>query len=165
MISLIKNYIPYDEIVAGLNKEIRSVTNNMVIKEQMNTKQQPPYPFGTYTITNPYLNAKTYNQNNVEITQSVEIMISYTFYSLNSFESNGIMQRVITNFNHRGTNQVLWLKGIHIVDIIGVGNRDTFLTIETERRCGFDLRVRYVIKDSKDLQDIGIVEDVGENKE
>lgn len=160
-----KNYIPYDEIVADLNKEIRSVTDQMIIKEQMNTKQQPSYPFGTYTITNPYLNPKTYNQNGEEITQSIEIVISYTFYSLNSFESNGIMQRVITNFKHRGTNQVLWLKGIHIVDIVGVGNRDTFLTIETERRCGFDLRVRYVIKDSKALQDIGIVEDVGENKE
>lgn len=159
------DFIPYDEIVMALNREIRSVTNNMIIKEQMNTQQQAKYPFGTYTITNPYLNDKTYNVNDVEITQSIEIMLSYTFYSLNSFESNGIMQRVITNFKHRGTMQKLWLKGVHIVDIVGVGNRDTFLTIETERRCGFDLRVRYVIRASKELQDIGIVEDVQGEKE
>lgn len=160
MTSLIKNYIPYDEIVSGINKEIRSVTNKMIIKEQQNSAQQPKYPFATFSINNPYMNAKTYNLNDEEITQSVEIMLSYTFYSLNSFECNGIMQRVITNFKHRGTLQVLWLKGIHIIDILGTGNRDTFLTIETERRCGFDLRVRYVIKDSKALQDIGTVEDV-----
>lgn len=150
--------IDYELVLSSVNKEIRKELNQIVIREQQSIKAQLEYPFATYSIINPYLNAKNYRSNDTGLTQSVEIVVSYTFYSQDSFEAISIAQQALTNLEHRGTRQELWEKKITIVEMTNVQNRDTFITIETERRTGFDVRLRVAHTTSKELNDIITVE-------
>lgn len=146
--------LDYELLVKSMNKEIRAINDNIVIKEQQNVKEQVAYPFATYSINNPYLNAKTYGSSEGEITQSIEVVISYTFYSQNSFEVMSLAQKALSNFKQRGTLQNLWEKGISVIDVSNIQNRDTFLTIDVERRIGFDVRTRVKLVSTKAMRDI-----------
>lgn len=109
--------------------------------EQASTEKQPKYPFATYTIINPYLNAKTFKSGGDQ-TEEVEIVISYTWLSEDSFEALSLAQKMATMLKGTSTRQALRDKGIVVVRIDGFGSRDNFITIEVERRVGFDLRLR-----------------------
>lgn len=146
--------LDYELLVSSMNKEIRSINGNIVIKEQQNVKQEMAYPFATYSINNPYLNAKTYSSSTDEITQSIEVVLSYTFYSQNSFECMSLAQKALSNFKQRGTLQNLWERGISVIDVSNIQNRDTFITVDVERRVGFDVRTRVKVVSNKEMRDI-----------
>lgn len=150
--------IDYAMIISKVNRQIRESTNEIIIREQQSIKEQPDYPFATYSIMNPYLNVKTYREDEGKMTQSVEITVSYTFYSQDALSLMGIVQNALTNFEHRATRQVLWDNGIAVIDVTGIQNRDTFLTIDVERRLGFDIRLRVNNISEKELRDIITIE-------
>lgn len=150
--------IDYKDIVANVNKQMRLALKEIVVREQQSVKQQLEYPFVTYSMVNPYLNAKNYRENDIYLRQSVDIVLSYTFYSLDSFEALSLAQTALTNFEQRGTRQELWEKNITIVDMTNVNNRDTFITVQTERRVGFDIRIRVNHISNKEINDIINVE-------
>lgn len=150
--------IDYKLIVSSLNKQIRLDMNNLVIREQQSVREQLPYPFATYSMVNPYTNVVNYRQDKENLTQSVEMILSYTFYSTDSFEAFGMAQQALTNLELYSTRQQLWDNQIAIVGVTGVSNRDTFISIEMERRCGFDIRLRINKNSEKVIRDIIEVE-------
>lgn len=150
--------VDYAMVIGEVNKQIRSVTNQMPLLEQQSIKEVPDYPYGSYSVLNPYLNVKTYREDQDKMIQSIEITLSYTFYGRSSFEIIALAQKTLTNFEHRATKQVLWDNGIAVIDMANLQNRDTFLTVDIERRVGFDIRLRVNSISSKVLSDIITVE-------
>lgn len=145
--------IDYATILKTVNAEVRQ--GRRVI-EQLSTDKQPEYPFLSYTVINPYLNPKTYTDGD-SITEEVEIVISYTWMSEDSMEVMSLAQTSATHIKARGTRQRLYDKGIVIVDTMGFGNRDTFITIETERRVGFDVKIRITHENTVLMEDFNQV--------
>jgi len=139
--------IDYQLIVLQLNKQIKSATGFPIV-ETNGTGDQPPYPFGGYTVINPELNTRKIVDGE-ELTEIVEMMISYTFCALDQFQAMELAKKASTHLRHSATVQKLYDQKITVVDIVGFGNRDNFISIETERRYGFDVRVRVTSKEIK----------------
>lgn len=142
--------IEYGTILKTINAEVRQ---GKKVIEQLSTAKQPAYPFLSYTVINPYLNPKTYTDGN-SITEEVEMVISYTWMSEDSMEAMSLAQTSATHIKARGTRQRLYDMGIVVVDVMGFGNRDTFITIETERRVGFDVKIRITHGNAVPMDDI-----------
>ncbi|MBH0171024.1 phage neck terminator protein [Fictibacillus sp. 18YEL24] len=151
--------IDYESITATLNKLIKAETTYPVILHGANSKQ-PQYPFCTYTIISPFVQQSFIDQGDT-FTQDVEIVISYTWVSDDPFKVLSLAQKTASFLQHSSTRQKLSDAKIAVVRIDGFGNRDTFLSIETERRTGFDLRIRIRTEDFRNLEVIETVNLVG----
>lgn len=158
--------VDYEDVIRTINKEVREyvthqlgLTSKLVIMEQQSVKDQLAYPFGTYSISNPYLNVKNYESDVPDegLKQTIEMVLSYIFYSEDSFTCMSIAQNALTCLELRGIKQRLWDKNIAIIDNANMGNRDNFITIQTERRYGFDLRIRIQSTSNAPLRDIIVV--------
>jgi hypothetical protein len=133
-------------IIANLSEVIKltsDIGSETFIVPQVSNDPRPPYPFGTYTITSPYLNVKRFEQGE-DIIEDAEIVVSLTWHSLDQLESIQLAQKFATLFNHSAIKQRLNSYGvwISIVRVEGFGSRDNFLSIKSEFRTGFDLRLR-----------------------
>lgn len=150
----------YEQIISNLNKVIREANGNIKLMEQTAVTEQQKYPFGTYTITSPYLNARTYRYMDQDdtINQIVEMVVSYTFYSTNMFEVTALLQATLSNFRQVATKQSINENGIVIVDFSNIGNRNNFISIQNEQRAGFDVRIRVRNIDTKPIEYITDVE-------
>ena len=149
--------INYKDIVATVNKVIKGETGNYAVP-QNTTEQQPKYPFTTYTITSPYIAGRGAVEGDT-VTESVEIVLSLTFVSDDRFQPPSMAQQVASSFKHPKIQTQLREQGVIFVRNDGFGNRDTFITIETEFRHGFDLRLRVqntTIKESESIENIEI---------
>lgn len=144
--------INYETVISSVNKQVRQVLPHPIVG-QSSTQERPDYPFATYTVTSPYLNAKTFKHDG-HLVEDVEIVVSYTWLSKNSFEALSLAQRMATMVKATKTRQALQDAGIAVVRVDGFGNRDNFLTVEYERQVGFDLRLRVRHSDSNDYEDI-----------
>lgn len=142
--------IDYGSILKAINAEVRQ---GKKVIEQLSTDKQPDYPFLSYTVISPYLNPKTYIDGE-NITEEVEIVISYTWMSEESMEAMSLAQTSASHIKATGTRQRLRDKGVVVVDTMGFGNRDTFITIETERRVGFDVKIRITHGNAVPMDDI-----------
>jgi mRNA deadenylase 3'-5' endonuclease subunit Ccr4 len=151
--------IDYESITGILNNLIKAETTHPVMLQGIISKQ-PPYPFCSYTIISPFLPQSSIDQGET-FTQDVEIVISYTWVSDDPFKVMSLAQKTASFLQHSSTRQKLSDAKIAVVRIDGFGNRDTFLSIETERRTGFDLRIRIRTEDSRNLEVIETVNLVG----
>lgn len=133
--------IDYEEILKSVHSLVRPELGGLPIVEQANTEKAPKYPFGNYTITSPYLNARNFYSGG-NMMEEFEMVISYTWLDINSFSTNSLAQRMVTFLKKMKTRQLLSDKGIAVVRFDGFGSRDNFISIQTERRTGFDLRIR-----------------------
>lgn len=133
--------IDYRAVLMTIHGLVKPELNNIQFVEQADPAEQPGYPFATYTITSPYLNAKIYRSSDFQA-EDVEVVISYTFLSTDSFETINLAQRMASLIQSTYARQKLYDVGIAIVKIEGFGSRDNFISIQTERQTGFDLRVR-----------------------
>lgn len=147
--------IDYEAIIDFLNYTIRQEVPYPIV-EQASPEDQPDYPFGTYTITSPYLNVKRFRSSGVMV-EEVEMVVSYTWLSQNSFESLRLSQKAATLLNETKTHQTLRDAGIVVVKTEGLGSRDNWLSIEVERRNGFDVRLRVRHSDVKNYDEIETV--------
>lgn len=152
--SSVNQGVEYDIIISSVNRTIRDALDGIVVREQQAVAKQPQYPFATYSLNNIFNDVKNYNRGEAELKQSVEIIVSYTFYDKSSFVSASLAQRAMTNLQHYATHQSLVSKGIAVVDISSVGNRDTFLTVDVERRVGFDVRLRVATTYTKEIEEM-----------
>lgn len=132
--------VDYEHILTNINRLIREETNRPIIV-QASSDRQPKYPFASYTVTSPNLVASR-SRFADSLIEDVEIMISITWHSDNHIEAMSLSQRTEQMLKRSDTIQRLSDEGIAIVRTLGNGTRDTFISIEQERRYGFDLRVR-----------------------
>lgn len=133
--------IDYKAILIAVHSLVRPELDGIDFVEQASPEEQPKYPFATYTIINPYLNAKVYRSSNLQ-EEDIEIVISYTFLSKDSFETISLAQRMASLIQSTYARQKLQDVGIAVVKVEGFGSRDNFISIQTERQTGFDLRIR-----------------------
>ncbi|WP_367912495.1 phage neck terminator protein [Bacillus pumilus] len=133
--------IDYESIISTVIGVIRDSTGHKVIMEN-GTGKQPAYPFCTYTITSPYIPQHRGIIEGDAITEDVDIFFSFTWHSDDAIEVISLTQQTATLLRTMKAKQVLYDKGIAFIQAEGTGNRDTFLSIENERRHGFDARFR-----------------------
>lgn len=142
--------IDYTSIIGALNRVIKAETNRPVVP-QGSTQKQPPYPFCTYTVTSPYL-PQTSIDDGETLTEDVEMVVSLTWCSEDAMEAASLAQQTATLLKLTATRQILADAGLVVVRTEGFGNRDTFISIETERRMGFDVRLRTRHSDSNPIE-------------
>lgn len=148
--------IDYPLIVSSVNKIIKEETKQPVVP-QNTTNKMPEYPFCTYTITSPYLAVSSAYEGET-LTENVELVISLTWYAKNTLTAASYTQQTAAALKHPKHRQDLLTKGISVVKCLNFGNRDTFLSIDTEYRNGFDLRLRVLNSDTKEMESINTVE-------
>lgn len=89
--------------------------------------------------------------------QDMEFTISFTCHGDTNENSFNLAMRAKEYFNGLGTLQ-LSEYNIAIIETTPVSNRDVYLTIEYERRYGFDLRIRVRAKSNYSVDIIDSVE-------
>lgn len=152
--------IDYRAIKATIVGHIKSHTQHEVVLQASNDPQ-PAYPFCSYTITSPYLPVSRAEQGE-DIVEDVEIVFSLTWHSEDATEAQELAHKTAMAFTIRSAIQKLGDSGIAVVRLSGFQNRDTFLTIDSERRVGFDLRIRirHVETDELGFETIETVETI-----
>jgi hypothetical protein len=133
--------IDYSTINAALISAIKSKLNYPVIVAN-GAGTQPPYPFCTFTVITPYLPIGAGELSPDSLTEHVEIVISFTWHTTGHAQALNLAMQTSTLFKLTSTRQKLSDQGIVIVSATDSSSRDTFLTVDTERDAGFDLRIR-----------------------
>ncbi|MCL8470487.1 phage neck terminator protein [Bacillus subtilis] len=131
----------YNNIIQTVLGLIREKTGHVVIVAN-GTGKQPAYPFCTYTVTSPYLPQHRGIEEQGVLTEDIELVFSFTWVSNSHIEAISLAQQTAAYFKTAEARQKLHDNGLAWVRNDGFGNRDTFITIDTERRHGFDTRFR-----------------------
>lgn len=124
------------------------------------TAEAPSYPYGSYTLTTPgAANGGTYQQHEDGIDRlMVRSIWSFSFLSNDYDESIMYASKAREWFVHTGR---VWLsdRGITVQSATAVNNRDNILTVEYERKNGFD--VVFYVYDEVDnpSESTGYIED------
>ncbi len=148
--------IDHAQALQALISHIKTGTGKTVILENQSATQ-PAYPFCTYSIPSPYLPQRTdYIGDSMD--EVVEFVVSLTWRSKQNTEALMLAQQTAMLLKTVSGRQKLGDAGLTVVRLEGFTNRDTFLTIDTERRYGFDARLRTYVKTVQPLEDIGSVE-------
>lgn len=145
---MIKNSDTRNSIIGGLNEYMKG---ECVILQSTNVEKTQEYPYGTYTIINPRLEpvrpAIYENESTDSIKRTYETIIEqvYSFTIIGNEEDQvlDLTHKAINFFRIYGVKQ-LSIKNIVIVEVSNVQNRDNFVTIDYEKRVGFDVRFRMV---------------------
>ena len=132
--------IDYEAIKRTIIGHIKANTGHEVVLQAGNAPQ-PAYPFCSYTITSPYLPV-SHAEVGQDIVEDVEMVFSLTWHSQSATEAQGLAHQTAMLFKMRNARQWLGDSGITVVRLEGFQNRDTFLTIDSERRVGLDVRFR-----------------------
>lgn len=132
--------IDYEAIKRTIIGHIKSNTGHEVVLQASNAPQ-PAYPFCSYTITSPYLPVSN-AEVGANIVEDVEMVFSLTWHSQSATEAQGLAHQTAMLFKMRYAVQMLGDANISVVRLEGFQNRDTFLTIDSERRVGLDVRIR-----------------------
>ncbi|MDK2600254.1 hypothetical protein QO179_20165 [Bacillus stercoris] len=86
------------------------------------------------------------------LTEDIELVFSFTWVSNSHIEAISLAQQTAAYFKTAEARQKLHDNGLAWVRNDGFGNRDTFITIDTERRHGFDTRLERVSLMEKQMQ-------------
>lgn len=135
--------INYDDIWIPLQSGLEKYVGKPVIQAETSGKQ-PPYPFlsikdmSVFDIGQP---AIANNGDNQTIKQDVEMVLSLTVHAKTIEESKDLCMKARAYFLGKGAIE-LSDSNIAIADVLPAVNRDVFLTIDYERRYGFDVRLR-----------------------
>lgn len=132
--------IDYEAIKSTIIEHIKTNTGHEVVLQAGNAPQ-PAYPFCSYTTTSPYLPV-SHGEVGLDIVEDVEMVFSLTWHSQNATEAQELAHQTAMLFKMRNERQTLGDSGITVVRLEGFQNRDTFLTIDSERRVGLDVRFR-----------------------
>lgn len=135
--------INYDDIWIPLQSGLEKYVGKPVVQAETSGKQ-PPYPFisikdiSTFNIAQP---AILNDGDNQTIKQDIEMVLSLTVHADKIEVSKDLCMKARVYFLGKGAIE-LSDAGIAIVDVLPAANRDVFLTIDYERRYGFDVRLR-----------------------
>ncbi len=155
-----KNSDIRDCIIGGLNEYMGGECPFL-----LSTTAEPKkeYPYGTYTITNPRLEpvrpAMYEEESEDKLKRTYETIIeqvySFTIIGNEEDQVQDLTHKAINFFRIYGIKQ-LSHNNIVVVEVSNVQNRDSFVTIEYEKRVGFDVRFRMVeISEYEDVEYIG----------
>lgn len=133
--------IDYSTINAALISAIKSRLNYPVIVAN-GSGTQPAYPFCTFIVITPYLPIGAGELSAEALTEHVEIVLSFTWHTTSHAQALNLAMQTATLFKLASTRQKLGDQGIVVVSTTNSSSRDTFLTVDTERNAGFDLRIR-----------------------
>lgn len=136
--------IDYDAIWIPLQNGLTNYTTLPVIQAE-DIGEQPPYPFYSIKKTTSAINvglpAESMNGITKVIEQDTEMVFSITCNASTIEDAENYTHKARAYFLGRGHID-LSDKNITVVDVLNATNRDVFLTVAYERRCGFDLRLR-----------------------
>ncbi|WP_150283790.1 hypothetical protein [Rummeliibacillus sp. TYF-LIM-RU47] len=129
-----------------------------IIAEQSN--EQPPYPFIAIkftTLGKQVGRAAQYMHEDVQYTeQDIEMVLSVSSFSEEMDESINNAYAAFQFFEVDGI-QTLQEANIAVVKTTEISNRDTFISIEYERRTGFDVRIRTRAQSIRELDSIDTI--------
>lgn len=115
------------------------------------TTETPPYPFASYNVTTiASENNGTYQQHSDGVDRlMVRSIWSFTFLAADYEESVALALKARQWFLHTGR---AWLSdhGVTVQSATEINNRDNILTVEYERKNGFDV-VFYVFDETENL--------------
>lgn len=145
--------IPYDKLREVIPKGLQEHLGIKVIRGNQ-TAPAPPYPYGTYNVTT----IASANNGTWEIhadgkdRKLVKSTWSFSFLSDDWDESVSLAIKAREWFDHSGR---VWLadRGITIQSTTGITNRDNILTVDYERKNGFDV-VFYVYYEVENITEI-----------
>lgn len=144
-------------IVKGLHDYTR-----LFVVQSSTIGNMPKYPFITYTVTSPYLQIGmdeeyTEQVNSVMIQNRhvfhYERVFSFTIVAKEEGEAMDYCMRAIRYFRNAGV-QELKDKGIVVVEVTNITARDNFITIDYDRRYGFDVRIRLADEEVREKEEI-----------
>lgn len=155
--------ITYDDWWIPLQNGLSNYIAQNVIQAET-TGQQPPYPFIAIKQTSPAIGVgqpAIFTGNSTQtIEQDYEMVLSLTAYSDAIESATDLANKARIYFLGKGTIELSDVY-IAIVDVLPATNRDVFLTIEYERRIGFDVRLR--VRDTE-TYNIEVIEQVTVNQ-
>ncbi|WP_313893858.1 LIC_12616 family protein [Psychrobacillus sp.] len=136
--------IKYDDIWIPLQRGLSAYTGIQVIQAE-SVGKQPKYPFFSIKKTTIGQNvghvAESLMGNVKTIEQDVESVFSITCNAVTIEDAEDYTHKARAYFLGRGHIE-LSDANITVVDVLNATNRDVFLTVDYERRCGFDIRLR-----------------------
>lgn len=141
---MIKHSEIRNPIVSNLNEYM-----GIPVIQSEDSGEQPTYPFMTFSVNSPYLPLAHNSIEEIEEdgksitreTEHFEQVYSFTVIGEDEDVVQDNLIKAIQFFKVFGI-QVLKDNGIAIVEVYNAQKRDTFLTIDYERRAGFDVRIR-----------------------
>lgn len=145
-----------DKLVSGLHAFM-----NLLVVQQSSIGDQPTYPFITYSVTSPYLQLGQPERYTQEIDgvicdkskEHYEQVYSFTVASKDEDEAMDLCLKASQYFKFYGTYE-LSESNIAVVKISNISARDNMITINYERRYGFDVRIRVACEDINNDADI-----------
>ncbi|KDN58450.1 hypothetical protein DI14_04745 [Exiguobacterium sp. AB2] len=146
----------YTAALTALTGHLKQGTGKVIVLENQSATQ-PAYPFCTYSVPSPYLPQRT-DYIGDAMDEVVEFVVSLTWHSKSNIEAMTLAQQSVQLLKAIGGRQTLGDAGLTVVRIDGFTNRDTFLTIDTERRYGFDVRLRTHVSSTRPLDAIETVD-------
>lgn len=151
-----KHEIARNALVKGLHDYM-----NMLVVQSSTIGDMPKYPFITYTVTSPYLRLGQDEEYTEEVNSSYQnrhvLHYERVFsFSIAARDEDTAMDRCMKAIQYFRNDGVLALKdkGIVIVEISNVQARDNFITIDYDRRYGFDVRIRLADEEIRETTDI-----------
>lgn len=153
---LMKHEIVRNALVKGLHDYM-----NMLVIQSSTIGDMPKYPFITYTVTSPYLRLGqdeeyTEKENSTYQNRHVlhyERVFSFTVVAKDEDVALNKCMQAMRYFRNDGVLE-LKDKNIVIVEINNATARDNFITIDYERRYGFDVRIRLADEEIRETEDI-----------
>lgn len=152
--------IPYEEMREVVSRGLHEYLGIQIIRGNQ-TAKAPAYPYGTYNVTTiAGKNDGTWQQHEDGIDRlMVRSIWSLSFLSADYDESVALAIKAREWFQRSG-RAFLSQHGITVQSTTDINNRDNILTVEYERKNGFDV-VFYVYDEAKNLTDtIGTIEGV-----
>ena len=144
--------IPYKELTTRIPQGLREHLGVLVIRGNQ-TAPAPAYPYGTYNVTTiASANNGTWQQHpDGKDRKLVSSIWSFSWLSDDWDESVGLAISAREWFENTGRP---WLAahGITVQSVTEITNRDNILTVEYERKNGFDV-VLYVYDEVENLTD------------
>ncbi len=151
-----KHEIVRNALIKGLHDYM-----NLLVIQSSTIGDMPKYPFVTYTVTSPYLRLGQNEEYTEEVNSTYqnrhvlhyERVFSFTIVSKDEDEAMDLCVKAIRYFSNDGVLE-LKDKNIVIVEITNVAARDNFITIDYDRRYGFDVRIRLADEEVRETEEI-----------
>lgn len=151
-----KHEIVRNALIKGLHDYM-----NLLVIQSSTIGDMPKYPFITYTVTSPYLKVGSDEEYTEQVNSTYqnrhvlhyERVFSFTIVSKDEDEAMDLCVKAIRYFSNDGVLE-LKDKNIVIVEITNVAARDNFITIDYDRRYGFDVRIRLADEEVRETEEI-----------
>lgn len=156
----------YDDVWLPMQGGLSRYTGIEVIQAEGMGKQ-PPYPFFSIKNISPAISVgqvtESVEDNIMTIEQDIEMVLSITCNAEKIEDAEDYSNKARGYFLGKGAIE-LADENIAVVEVLSANNRDVFLTIDYERRVGFDVRLRVRGRETFEIDVIESVE-VTENIE